>query len=500
MNKTMRCAIYTRKSTEEGLDQAYNTLDAQRDAGMNYINSMVGEGWVCLPTKYDDGGFTGANMDRPGLKRLLADIAAGDIDVVVVYKVDRLSRSLLDFARLIETFDQHQVAFVSVTQQFHTGNSMGRLVLNVLLSFAQFEREMISERTRDKIAATRKKGKWTGGYPILGYVVDPNATRLVVEPYEADQVHQIFQLYAEQQSLLSVVQEIDRRGWVNKQWRTHGGNLRGGLKFTRTSLHKMLTNITYLGKIRHKTDIYQGEHTGIIEPDLWERVQSILKRNGRTASAMVRNKFGALLKGILHCAHCNCAMTPTHTTRGGKRYRYYICSSAQKIGRSTCSSGSLPAAQIEDLVVQQLQILGQDEQLHDEVLVEIQRQDEEQRLAWKREKQTLENRIRGWQRELKRQSGETGTELRAWIRIAEKRLQEITLNRRWNRIDRNMIQRALQQFDRYWHHLTLQDQIQLLHLLVERVTFDGDRGKIAIAFHPTGISSLMDRMEQAEMN
>lgn len=205
----IRCAVYTRKSTEEGLEQEFNSLDAQREAGENYVKSQVGEGWTLLPTQYDDGGFTGGNMDRPALKRLMADIAAGKIDVVVVYKVDRLSRSLLDFAQMMQTFEKYKVSFVSVTQQFNTATSMGRLVLNVLLSFAQFEREIISERTRDKIAATRRKGKWTGGWPILGYDVAPQGFKLVVNPAEAERVREIFKLNIEHGSPLPVVIELE---------------------------------------------------------------------------------------------------------------------------------------------------------------------------------------------------------------------------------------------------------------------------------------------------
>jgi site-specific DNA recombinase len=216
----VRCAIYTRKSTEEGLEQEFNSLDAQRESGELFVRSQAGEGWTVLADRYDDGGFTGGNMERPALKRLMADIEAGKVDAVVVYKVDRLSRSLLDFARMMQTFEKYRVSFVSVTQQFNTATSMGRLVLNVLLSFAQFEREIISERTRDKIAATRRKGKWAGGHPILGYDVDPQGFRLVVNADEAERVRAIFKLYLQHESLLPVVRELERRGWANKRWQT----------------------------------------------------------------------------------------------------------------------------------------------------------------------------------------------------------------------------------------------------------------------------------------
>jgi site-specific DNA recombinase len=293
----VRCAIYTRKSTEEGLDQEFNSLDAQREAGESFIASQRAEGWTCLPERYDDGGFTGGNMDRPALRRLLADIEAGRIDCVIVYKMDRLSRSLLDFARMMETFDKSRVSFVSVTQQFNTANSMGRLILNVLLSFAQFEREIISERTRDKMAATRRKGKWSGGLPILGFDVDPQGYRLILNEDEAVQVRAIFRLYLEHEALLPVVQELARRGWINKRWTTRAGQESGGTPFTKTSLHRLLTNILYIGKVRYKEEIHDGEQPAIIDADTFQRVQALLLRNGRTGGAPVRKQFTAVLKG-----------------------------------------------------------------------------------------------------------------------------------------------------------------------------------------------------------
>src|SRR5262245_19044997 len=241
----VRCAIYTRKSTEEGLEQEFNSLDAQRESAEAFVRSQSAEGWTCLPDRYDDGGFTGGHMGRPALKRLLTDIDAGKVDCVVVYKVDRLSRSLLDFAKILETFDRHRVSFVAVTQQIHSGTSMGRLMLNVLLSFAQFEREIIGERTRDKITATRRKGKWAGGRPLLGYDVDPGGHRLSVNDDEAQRVRAIFALFLEHESLPAVARELERRGWANKRWRTKSGGERGGAPFTKAGLRRLLSNVLY---------------------------------------------------------------------------------------------------------------------------------------------------------------------------------------------------------------------------------------------------------------
>src|SRR5437870_6321068 len=274
----IRCAIYTRKSTEEGLEQEFNSLDAQREAGQAYIASQQQEGWTCLPARYDDGGFTGGNTERPALQRLLTDIADGKVDCVVIYKIDRLSRSLLDFAKMMDLFDQQRVALVSVTQQFNTATSMGRLVLNVLLSFAQFEREIIAERTRDKIAAARRKGKWVGGQPLLGY--DVQGSRLVVNEEEAVRVRAIFELYLKHQGLIPVVQELEKRGWLTKRWQTHKGHFRGGQTFTKSSLHHLLTSPVYLGKVKYKKEVHAGEHQAIIHSDVWQQVQELLRQKG----------------------------------------------------------------------------------------------------------------------------------------------------------------------------------------------------------------------------
>jgi site-specific DNA recombinase len=355
----VRCAIYTRKSTEEGLEQEFNTLDAQRESAEAFIKSQAHDGWTCLPEHYDDGGFTGGNMDRPALKRLLADIEADKIDCVVVYKIDRLSRSLLDFAKMMDTFERNHVAFVSTTQQFNSATSMGRLVLNMLLSFAQFEREIISERTRDKIAATRRRGKWTGGHPLLGYEVDERC-KLVVNEDEAARVRAIFALYLEREALLPVVQELARRGWTNKRWTTRKGRQRGGRLFTKTTLHQLLANVVYPGKVRYKTEVHQGEHTAIVDPETWQKAQAVLRRNGRRTRASIRTEFDALLKGLLRCAPCGCAMTPAHTRRGARRYQYYTCVGAQQRGWHTCPSKSVPAGEIERFVIERVRDAAKD--------------------------------------------------------------------------------------------------------------------------------------------
>jgi site-specific DNA recombinase len=502
----VRCAVYTRKSTEEGLEQEFNSLDAQREAGEAFVKSQASEGWTCLPDRYDDGGWSGGNMERPALQRLMADIEAGRIDCVVVYKVDRLSRSLLDFAAMMQTFEKHKVSFVSVTQQFNTATSMGRLILNVLLSFAQFEREIISERTRDKIAATRRKGKWAGGHPILGYDVDPQGFRLVVNAEEAERVRAIFKLYVQHEALMPVVQELERRGWLNKRWTTRKGHERGGKPFTKTSLYKLLTNVAYVGKVRYKDEVHDGEHAAIVDAAIWQRVQALLERNGRTGGAPVRNKFGALLKGIIRCVPCHCAMTPSHTTREGtKRYRYYVCSSAQKRGWHTCPSKSVPAAQIEQLVVNQIKCIGQDHALLQQVLEQARQQDSARAGELDAERAELEKDLTGWHREIRDLSGrlrpgeDNGAvigrlaELQERISTVEVRVRK--LRDQIHAIHHQLLEEdeavlAMSIFDPVWGSLTPHEQVRAVQLLVERVDSDGSKGKVSITFRPSGIKTL----------
>src|SRR5450759_3605528 len=366
----VRCAIYTRKSTEEGLEQEFNSLDAQRESAEAFIRSQAGEGWTCVADRYDDGGFTGGNMDRPAVKRLMADVEAGKVDCVLVYKVDRLSRSLLDFARMMQAFEQHKVSFVSVTQQFNTATSMGRLVLNVLLSFAQFEREIIAERTRDKVAATRRKGKWSGGRPMLGYDVDPRGQRLSVNTEEAERVRAMFALYLEHESLPTVARELEARGWSNKRWRTRSGKDSGGETFTRIGLRRLLTNVLYAGKVRYKDEVHDGEQPALVDPAVFRQAQQLLRRGDRGGGPPARNRPGALLQGLLRCVPCGCAMTPAHSAKGVRRYRYYTCTRAQKRGWDACPSKSVPADEIERLVLERIRGVGRSSALLRELLAQ----------------------------------------------------------------------------------------------------------------------------------
>jgi DNA invertase Pin-like site-specific DNA recombinase len=350
----IRCAIYTRKSTEEGLEQDFNSLDAQRECAEAYILSQRQAGWTLVSQRYDDGGFTGANLERPALRQLTADIEARRVDCVLVYKVDRLSRSLLDFARLMEVFDKCGVTFVSVTQQINSHSPMGRLTLNVLLSFAQFEREIISERTRDKQSAARRKGKWTGGFPVLGYDADPQTCRLVVNEAEAEQVKKIFTIFLRRGSLAATLEDTRRRGWTLKSWTTRKAKPHVGKLFDRPALIRLLTNVLYIGEVNHRGKVYPGEHNAIVDRTIWTKANDLLEGRSRGSEKVKRNRHGAILQGLLKCANCGSGMVPGYTTRGSRRYRYYICRKAQKQGAKACPGQMVAAERIELAVVAKL--------------------------------------------------------------------------------------------------------------------------------------------------
>ena len=343
-----RCAIYTRKSSEEGLEQEFNSLHAQREACEAFIKSQAGEGWRLLKTAYDDGGLSGATMERPALQRLMTDLNQGLIDVVVVYKVDRLTRSLGDFAKMVEAFDTHSVSFVSVTQQFNTTTSMGRLTLNVLLSFAQFEREVTGERIRDKIAASKRKGMWMGGLVPLGYVV--RERRLVIKVDEAATVREIFRCYLELGSVRLLKAELDRRELLSKIRIASNGTRSGGQSFYRGALYTVLRNPIYIGQIRHKGVCYPGMHEAIIERDIWEKVQTLLSAHHGRSTPRTMKAEPSPLAGKLFDERDQ-RLTPSHAVKGARRYRYYVSHKLIEDKADQARRGwRLPAAEIEGMV------------------------------------------------------------------------------------------------------------------------------------------------------
>jgi len=512
----VRCAIYTRKSTDEGLDQAFNTLDAQREAAEAFINSQRHEGWVVLPQKYDDGGYTGANMERPALRRLLEDVKAGVASCVVVYKVDRLTRSLLDFARIMEVLDRHGATFVSVTQQFNTTSSLGRLTLNILLSFAQFEREMIAERTRDKMGAARRKGKWVGGNLVLGYDVAPRGGALVVNEEEAQRVRAIFALYLEYGSLMPVIEELDRRGWHVKAWTTREGRRVGGKPFTKNRLYNLLTNVIYLGKVDYGGRIYDGEHARIVDDQTWNQVQELLNRNGRRGGRNVASRHGALLKGIVRCASCEVGMVHTYTNKGNRLYRYYVCVKAHQRGWNHCATRSVSAPALESAVVEQIRGISQHPAMLGEVMRQLAEQQQLQIAALQTERAAIERELAKVATEMSgtvslvggngggaRSAADRLAELHERVAGFDRRLAEIrreVADLEAQQVDPAAVEPALRDFDPLWEHMSTWEKGKFIRTLVEQVRYDGTTGTVTLNFRSSGIKNLCAWMPPPQEN
>ncbi len=500
----IRCAIYTRVSTPEQAEGDFSSIDNQREMAEAYIKSQAGQGWVALDTRYDDRGFSGGTMERPALDRLLQDAQDSLVDCIVVTKIDRLSRSLLDFARIVDILDRHGVSFVSVTQQFDTSNSMGKLTLNILLSFAQFEREMIAERTREKMVAARRKGKWTGGIPPLGY--DTLDGKLIVNRDEAVRVRTIFDLYLKHESLTATMSELIERTWTTKTWTTKRGFFRKGKPFQKASLRRLLNNPVYIGKVFHQGQIYDGEHEGIVDPEIYERTQRILKRNGSNGGRDVRNRHGALLKGILRCAPCDAAMVHTFIKKNGRSYRYYVCGKAQRTGWANCPTKSIPAEEIEQCIYERIRTIGSHPALVEETIRAAQKQIAERTTH-------LEAEIRITKRQLSRLQEEKQTLLQSISqggsvaskaaerldRVADEMdltssrlssLQRQLADLQEQKIDTEDLAKAIAQFNPIWDVLLPRERIRIVRLLIQQVDFDGDSGIIGISFQPSGIKTL----------
>ena len=497
--KPARCAIYTRKSTEEGLNQDFNSLDAQREAAEAYIRSQVHEGWTAISAQYDDGGYTGANMDRPALKRLLGDVEARKVDCVLVYKVDRLSRSIRDFARMMDLFEKHGVSFVSVTQQFNTTTSLGRLTLNILLSFAQFEREIISERTRDKQRAARKKGKWTGGHLILGYDLDPRATKLLVNPTEAEQVRSIFQWYIEGESVISIVDKARRADWRNKQWTTRDGKLYGGQPLRRQHIYKLLANVVYGGKISLGEELYPGEHEAIIDQQTFELVQERLRQNSTARDNTQRAKIESLLRGLIYCSRCGSGMYQTCSPRKERVYRYYVCLRAQERTDEYCTTRAVSAPAVEEAVVESIRRVGVHPRVLEETARVVRQRLAERATEVRQELNGAHHKVKNLKSQLARlrepeparESDLNGQLATGEARVAE--LKRELLVRERERLDEKELRRMIESFDELWKTLNIEEQSRLLRQLIEKVGYDSRTGKVTVSFKSASIKDLCQK-------
>ena len=487
-----RCAIYTRKSTAIGLDQEFNTLDAQREACERYIENQAHLGWRLATEKYDDGGFTGANLERPAFQRLVEDIEAGKIDILVVYKVDRLSRSLLDFARVMDRFNKAGTAFVSVTQNFSTADAMGRLTLNMLMSFAEFEREMIAERTRDKIAAARRKGKWTGGPVPLGYdVVDKH---LVVNDLEAVVVREIFDLYLKHRSALSVMRILNETGRATKRHRAKNGNVRAARAWTKDAVLRILKNPVYAGYMPYRDEIHPGEHDAIVDQDTYTRVHALLHDHGGPRRSRGRNPE-YLLRGLLRCTLCGKAYTPASTRKKGKEYRYYRCVTRDKEGRKACPARPLPADAIESFVIDRIREATADGGLTADVSTELRALFDKRRDALATERRDLPSAIATLASEGRKLVGTIRDVNGTARRLLEDRIEEVgaelgrcetrlaTVERALAELDRTEIEadwvtNTLAELDDLWDVLTVQNRNRLVQAVVKRVDIDDVNGTV----------------------
>jgi site-specific DNA recombinase len=429
-----RCAIYTRKSTDEGLDQDFNSLDAQREAAEHHIRAQAHEGWTVLPDRYDDGGYSGGSMERPAVERLIQDIENGLIDVVVVYKIDRLSRSMADFMKIMELFDKHNVSFVSVTQHFNTDTSMGRLILNILQSFAQFEREMTAERIRDKFAASKRKGMWMGGVPPLGY--DVKNRKLEINPDEAEIIQFIFKQFLETGSATQMVGELEDKGYQSKSWVSNSGKHHQGKPLNKSAIYKILSNPIYIGKISHKGKVFEGEHIGIVDPEDFETVKKI-KENRKPNSSHLRTASPYLLRGLVFDAD-GYAFTCGAAKKKHKRYKYYISTQAVKKSYSDCPIKTISAPILEAVIIEQMRrILSRPE----------------------------------------------------WSKRVIDKVGSILNDKK---PDDTKIMKALQNFDVIWDELFPIEQQRLAKLLIKRVTIHPK--KVIISMRPFGIAGLVHEM------
>lgn len=498
--KTLRVAIYCRQSVADETSD-FGSLQAQREAVESYVRSQRGEGWVALPDQYDDGGFSGSNTARPAFQRLLADVQAGRADIVAVYKLDRLSRSLPDFVGLMRTFREHGVEFVSVTQQFTTTNPVGRMTLNLLATFAEFERETIAERTRDKIGAARRRGMWTGGRPMLGY--DIVEKKLVVNADEADQVRAIFALYLELGSLMATVEELNRRGWHTKAWIRADGSAVPGSRFDKSNLRHMLKSPLYAGRVRQGNDTHPGLHEAIVEQGIWTATQAALKRNGRRGASNRPNPNGLLLRGILHCAVCGSPMQHSKAGSGGRAWSYYVCRRLLKQGAAACPKSRVSVGDIEGFVVGQIRTIGSDPALIRATVAAAVREREERRPGIEAEIRRQEAEKRGIASQRMKlvaavgQGGRAGAllaerlvELDQECQAAEERAAAarealVALDR--DVIDEAELARALQAFDPIWDELFPRERARILALLIEDVRFTGATSAVEIHFRPSGL-------------
>jgi len=495
--KILRCAVYTRKSHEDGLEQEFNSLDAQRDAGENYIASQKLNGWQLLPNRYDDGGFSGGNMERPALKRLLADVEAGKIDIILVYKLDRLSRSLLDFMRLAEMLEKHNVSFVSVTQEINTSSSAGRMMLNILMTFAQYEREVIAERIRDKIAGAKKRGKYCGGCPVLGYDSDPETKKLAINATEAELVKKIFERYCQIGSARLVAQELNAQGFRNKSWETRKGKHVGGGEFNPAIIYRTLNNPLYIGQVTHYDKVFPGEQSPIISEQQWQKTQKLL--NGNLVAGYSRKiSMDSPFRGLLQCGHCHGSLGLTYTQKGEQRYVYYICEKDAKRATTVCPVKRIAANDLEQLIMRQLGEILRTPTLLAKTYFAAQEINEAEIIRLQAEQKELQKQQERLRDEIlqviQANSGDHQEETRR-IKIeleeTNRQLADIQTGIKCQVTHENIIE-MFNSLDELWEELFPVERYRLLHLLMEKITVSVDG--IRMQLKTAGIEYLTEEL------
>ena len=506
---TVRCAIYTRKSTNENLDSDFNSLDAQREACEHFIQAQAHENWKALPEHYDDGAYSGATMERPAVQRLLRDIEAGRIDVVVVYRLDRISRNLLDFTQTQHFLDQHNCSFVSVSEQFNTKTPMGRFAMHVVSSFSQMEREVIAERIRDKVAASKRRGKWLGGVPPLGYDIDRENKRLLVNPDEAVMVRYIFRRFLVLRSAVGILKELKEKGWRMKSWTTVKGRKHQGQPWNKNQIYRLLNNPLYIGLVKHKDQTYPGEHEAIVEKKLWDEVQAILGEDGKMRGNHGRTKTPALLSGLIRCGHCGTAMGITFSQKGSRTYRYYLCVKAAKQGYHDCPVKTLPAAEIEEAVIDQLRVVFRSPELVAATARNVQGLEEAEIKRLAQEKETAEQQLQVLRAAANRllQSGAGANQSIAFIQgelskldadtqAAERQLRMIEKELTFYRDKPSGVAEVLHELtvlDDLWDELFPPEQERIIRVLVEQVLIYTDR--IEVTLRGEGLNSINSEMQ-----
>lgn len=489
-------AIYARKSTDAKLEQEVNSISVQCAAARSFIESQRHQGWHCIDEELCDNNKSGATLERPALRRLMQLIKKGKIKIVVVNRLDRISRSLSQFLELMDFFEEHGVALVSVTQNINTATPMGRLMLSIIMSFSEFERELICERVTERMHAARRNGQFIGGRPILGYNIKPEGRALEIDELEAIRVREIFALYLELRSVKAVVQELNKRGWKNKKWITREGKVAGGTPFSVATLHYLLRNQVYRGNVTLKGEIYDGQHEGIVDPEIFERVKKTLAGNDLTKGQRRRNAHDALLKGLLKCKSCGTAFVHTgskkKTNNGHKYYRYYTCAT-KRLNTRSCPSPSIPAGDIEKLVADQLMGIGTDPVLQETVYEQLSAAIDEKQRSAEQVRKTAERELARITKEL-----DSSTEFEASETLllhlehkrqeAEEALENAEKQTYLRKPSKDEIIATVRDMARLWPSFNEGEKCAFVKALVREVEYDAGEGKLDIHFNESGFA------------